>query len=180
MNPEKHCEICDLQVFSIQEGRLCSLTNQKPDFTRTCVNIALDKRMKERIIKINTEYNDSKYVGKLAWANLAFYGVIGIGVLALCYYISIKFLELGYFHTGTIVIFAIGLTVIGSGIGAMNFSSSKKAIANPKKEQLDAVLDLYHKRYDFESEISTDMMGVKETKIKLRIDGETIEKTSRY
>jgi hypothetical protein len=107
MENSKHCEICDLSSFNLQDGIICSLTDRKADFNKKCPDIQLDKKMKEKLIEINTEFQDSKYVKKLAVGHMIFYGLIGLAVLYFCYYLSFKLLELGVFHTGTIVIFAI-------------------------------------------------------------------------
>lgn len=180
MENSKHCEICDLSSFNLQDGIICSLTDRKADFNKKCPDIQLDKKMKEKLIEINTEFQDSKYVKKLAIGHMIFYGLIGLAVLYFCYYLSFKLLELGVFHTGTIVIFAIGLTILGIGIGSLNYSRQKSNVSSPKKNNLDKLTELYHIRYQFESNISTDVMGIKETNIKLRVNGETIEKVSRY
>ena len=179
MENSNHCEICDLQSFNLNEGIVCSLTEKKADFDKKCPDIKLDKKFKEKLIEVNTEFQDSKYVKKLAIGNMIFYGLIGLAVLYFCYYLSIKLLNLGVFHSGTIVIFVIGLGIVGIGIGALNYSKQKREIAAPKKDKIDQLTDLYHVRYQFESNISTDMMGIKETKITLKLNGETIEKTKR-
>lgn len=180
MENSKHCEICDLSAFNLQYGIVCSITGKKADFIKKCPDIQLDRKMKEKLIEINTEFQDSKYVKKLAIGNMIFYGLIGLAVLYFCYYLSFKLLELGIFHTGTIVIFVIGIFIVGIGIGTLNYSRQKSNVSLPKKINLDILAELYQIRYHFESNISTDVMGVKETKIKLRVNGETIEKVSRH
>ena len=82
------------------------------------------------------------------------------------------------FHTVTIMIFSIGIGIIG--IGTLNYSMRKRNTITPKKFSLDKLTELYNVRYEFSSEASTDIMGIKETKIKLRINGEKIEKVSRF
>jgi hypothetical protein len=180
MENSKHCEICDLSSFNLHDGIVWSLTDKKANFIKKCPDIQLDKKMKEKLIEINTEFQDSKYVKKLAIGNIFFYGLIGLAVLYLCYYLSFKLLELGVFHTGTIVIFVIGIFIVGIGFGTLNYSRQKSNVSSPKKINLDMLTELYQIRYLFESNISTDVMGIKETKIKLIVNGETIEKVSRY
>ena len=180
MQNSKHCEICDLQSFNLNDGIICSLTNKKADFGDKCPDIKLDKKLKEKIIEINTEFEDSSYVKKLAIGNMVFYGLIGLAVLFACYYITMTLLNLGAFHTGSIIIFVVGVLIIGIGIGALNYSRQKRSIISPKKANLDILSELYRIRYDFDAKISTDIMGIKETKIKLRINGETVEKLIRY
>lgn len=178
MNNFMHCEICDLQAFNFTEGIICSLTNKKADFKRKCSKIKLDNKLKKKIIEVNTEFEDSKYVKKLAIGNMILYGLIGLGVLFICYYLMTILNRVALFHTVTIMIFSIGIGIIG--IGTLNYSMRKRNTITPKKFSLDKLTELYNVRYEFSSEASTDIMGIKETKIKLRINGEKIEKVSRF
>lgn len=180
MKNSKHCEICDLQSFNFNDGIICSLTNKKAEFKDKCSDIKFDKKLKDKLIEVNTEFENSKYVKNLAIGNMVFYGLIGITVLFLCYYLSIKFLRLGILHSGTIVIFSIGLGIIGAGIGTLNYSKQKRNAISPKKINLDKLTEIYNVKYQFDFHTSTDMMGIKETKIKLKLNGKTIEKTNRY
>jgi hypothetical protein len=133
MESSKHCEICDLQSFNIKDGIICSLTNKKANFIDKCPDIKLDKKLKEQIIKINKEFDDSKYVKKLASGNMILYGLIGIAVMCFCYYLTVKLLNYGVFSRMSIVIFAIGLSIVGMGIGALNYSRQKRNVISPKK-----------------------------------------------
>ena len=83
MENSKHCEICDLSSFNLHDGIVCSLTDKKANFIKKCPDIQLDNKMKEKLIEINTEFQDSKYVKKLAIGNIFFYGLIGLAVLFL-------------------------------------------------------------------------------------------------
>lgn len=180
MDKTKHCEICDLQSFNMKDGIICSLTNKKADFIKQCSDIKLNEKLKETIIKVNKEFDDSKYVKKLAARNMIFYGIVGVAVLYFCYFLSIQFLKLGVFHTVTIAIFVVGLSIIGMEIGTLNYSRRKRNAIFPKKINLDKLTDIYQIKYQFESDISTDIMGIKHTKTKLRLNGEVIEKTEQY
>tara|TARA_R110000744_G_C19109611_1_gene534571 strand:- start:108 stop:650 length:543 start_codon:yes stop_codon:yes gene_type:complete len=180
MDKVKHCEICDLQSFNFQDGIICSLTNKKPDFQKKCPDIKLNQNLKDKIIEVNTEFEDSKYVKKLAVGNFIFYSLIGIWVLGICYLLIISLYRLARIHTFTIAVFCIGIGFFGIAIGALNYSKRKRQIISPKKQTLDKLTELYNIRYQFESKISTDIMGVKETKINLRLNGEKIEQTYRY
>ncbi|TKD65905.1 hypothetical protein [Flavobacterium sp. ASW18X] len=180
MENSKHCEICDHQSFNFKDGIICGLIERKAEFNNKCPDIKLDKNLKEKIIEINTEFQDSKYVKKLAIGNLIFYGIIGLIVLGFCNYLTTKLFGLGVFHTGSIVIFVIGIMILGIGIGAMNYSRQKREIIFPKKQTLDKLAGIYNIRYEFDSQISTDIMGIKETKITLRLNGEKIERINRY
>lgn len=180
MNKINHCEICDLHSFNLENGIICSLIGKKPKFNTKCPDIKLDKNLKDKIIEVNTEFEDSKYVKKLALGNFVFYSLVGIGVLGLCYFLITSLLRFERIHTFTIVVFCIGFGFLGIAIGVLNYSSRKRELISPKKQILDQLVKLYNIRYQFHSKITTDLMGVKETKIVLRLNGEKIEKISRY
>jgi len=180
MNKENHCKICDLHSFNLEDGIICSLTWEKPDFQKKCPDIKLDQNLKDKIIEVNTEFEDSKYVKKLAVGNFVLYWLMGIGVLGICYFLVISLFRLAMVHTVTISILCVGIGLFGIGIGALNYSRRKRKIISPKKRNLDILTELYNVRYEFDSKISTDIMGIKETKINLRLNGEKIEQTHRY
>lgn len=180
MNKFNHCKICDLQTFNFEDGIICSLTSNKPDFQKKCPDIKLDQNLKNKIIEVNTEFEDSKYVKKLAIGNFVFFSLIGVGVLGICYLLIISLFRLARIHTFTIAVFCIGIGFFGIAIGALNYSRRKRQIISPKKQILDKLTELYNVRYQFDSKISTDIMGIKETKITLRLNGEKIDKTYRY
>ena len=180
MENSKHCGICDLHSFNLNEGIICSLTNKKPKFKQKCPDIILDKKLKEKILEINTEFQDSRRVRKIAVGNMILYGLIGLGVLCICYYLINKLYRIALIHTGTIAIFSIGIGIIGIGIGAINYSRQKRNAIAPKKSNLDKLTELYNVKYEFKSQTSTDIMDVTETKIELRLNGEKIEKVNRF
>ena len=180
MDRVNHCEICDLHTFNLKEGILCGLTSKKPEFQKKCPDIKLNQNLKEKIIEVNTEFEDSKYVKKLAIGNFVFYSLLGIGVLGICYLLIISLFRLARIHTFTIVVFCVGMGFFGIAIGVLNYSRRKRQLISPKKQILDDLTSLYNVRYQFDSKTSTDFMGVKETKINLRLNGEKIEKTYRH
>ena len=180
MDKVNHCEICDLHTLNLKEGILCSLTSKKPEFQKKCPDIKLNQNLKEKIIEVNTEFEDSKYVKKLAIGNFVFYSLLGIGVLGICYLLIISLFRLARIHTFTIAVFCVGMGFFGIAIGVLNYSRRKRQLISPKKQILDDLTLLYNVRYQFDSKTSTDFMGVKETKINLRLNGEKIEKTYRY
>lgn len=174
-----HCEICDLHAFNLEHGIICSLTTKKPDFQKKCPDIKLNQNLKDKIIEVNTEFEDSKYVKKLAVGNFILYSLAGIGVLGICYLLILSLFRIARIHTFTIVVFCIGIGFFGTAIGVLNYSRRKRQIISPKKQILDSLTELYNIRYQFDSKISTDIMGIKETKIELRLNGEKIEKIYR-
>ncbi len=180
MNKWNHCKICDLHSINLEHGIICSLTSKKPEFQKKCPDIKLNQNLKGKIIEVNTEFEDSKYVKKLAIGNFVFYSLIGVGVLGICYFLIISLFRLARIHTFTIAVFCIGIGFFGIGIGALNYSKRKRQIISPKKQTLDKLTELYNIRYQFDSKISTDVMGIKETTINLKLNGEKIEKTYRY
>ena len=172
MDKVSHCEICDLHSFNFKDGIICSLTTKKPDFQKKCPDIKLNQNLKDKIVEVNTEFEDSKYVRKLAIGNAVLYSLIGIGVLGICYLLIISLFRLARIHTFTIVVFCIGMGFFGIAIGVLNYSRRKKQLISPKKQTLDRLAELYNIHYQFDSKISTDLMGIKETKINLRLNGE--------
>ncbi len=179
MNNSKHCEICDLQSFNFKNGVICNLTNKKAQFNRICMKIKLDEKLKEKLIEVNEEFYDLKYIKKHSIINFIVYTIIGLSVIYFSYFFGVYLLERGFYSTVTIVIFVIGLVVLGFGIGPINYYRQKRKITIAKKNDMDKLANLYNINYDFESKIQTDMMGIKETESVLFINGEEFKKVKR-
>jgi len=179
MTESNHCELCDLQSLNYKYGIVCSLTEKKPSFQKQCSNISLENKLVEKLVEINMEYEDLKHVKKQTVLNLIFYLIIGLAVIYLSYFIGTILPATTIFHTVTIIIFASGLVLIGRGIGGINFYRQKYGVIVPKKKILDQLSELYNINYEFKSNISTDLMGVKKTDAELFIEGKLIETKKR-
>lgn len=180
MKKTNHCELCDLQNQNYKHGMVCGLTGNKPSFQKLCSNIKLEKKIVERLIETNIEYDDLKYVKKQTVLNLIFYLTIGLAVIYLAYFIGTILPATSVFHTITITIFVSGLILIGKGIGGINFYRQKSGVIIPKKKILDQLEKLYKINYEFKSNISTDLMGVKRTNAELFLNGKLIVSKKRW
>ncbi|MPQ49313.1 hypothetical protein GCQ56_20155 [Marinifilum sp. N1E240] len=174
MTKSNHCELCDLQSFNYKYGIICSLTEKKPSFQKQCSYISLEKKLVEKLVEINMEYEDLKHVKKQTVLNLIFYLIIGLAVVYLSYFIGTILPATTIFQTVTIIIFASGLVLIGKGIGGINFYRQKSGVIVPKKKILDQLAELYNINYEFKSNISTDLMGVKKTDAELFIEDKLV------
>ena len=179
MKKTNHCELCDLQSQNYKHGIICSLTGNKPSFQKFCSNIKLKKTIVEKLIETNIEFDDLKHVKKQTVLNLIFFLIIGLAVIYLAYFIGTIVPATTVFHTITIIIFVSGLILIGKGIGGINFYRQKSGVIIPKKKILDQLEKLYKINYEFKSNISTDLMGVKKTNAELFINGKLIETKKR-
>ena len=43
MDLARHCDLCDNQKTSLKLGTTCELTDQKPEFNKTCSKIKLNE-----------------------------------------------------------------------------------------------------------------------------------------
>lgn len=55
MNFSKHCDLCDYQKVNLTIGTTCGLTNLKPTFKDTCVDINLDLKLLEKLKVLSIE-----------------------------------------------------------------------------------------------------------------------------
>ncbi len=51
-----HCELCDHQKVNLKEGSICGITQRKPNFHRTCLQISLSEKFEEKLKRANIEY----------------------------------------------------------------------------------------------------------------------------
>lgn len=179
MEKIKHCQICDLQQYDIQKGLKCSLTEKLPKFNNTCPKIVLNEKMLQRIVKVNWEFEDIKAMKNKSIMNFVFFGIIALGVFYFDYYLTQELNSYGVYSTVSIIIFVVGLAVLGMAIGPMNMYYNKKKNHTPVKEELDDLMKLYNISYDYQYNEHTDYFGVKEMKHKLTINGEIFEFENR-
>ena len=165
-----HCKLCDLKIVDFSKGTLCSLTNQRPNFNKTCRDISFKNEIEKQITEVNIEYESvlkskTNDIG-LAWTNI----IIGLFIIGLSMLITYFIFQKGFISTITIILFGVALIPIGKGVGGFNHYNTKLKIAKEKKNKLDQTLALYKKSYRINIQHIKDSLGNVEHKVDLKIN----------
>jgi len=182
-----HCEFCDYHKKELQKGTYCGLTNEKPVFIKICNEISLNELLLKKIETINSKHYKLLNRKAQVIARLLFFPLIGVIILYGDYwsfknYYYPNFLEnldygskaiAGGFGVATIL-FIVGLTFIGKGVGPLlNYLNNKK-YTKREKEKLDTicklneimyVIDYHKKRNLFDVDVHIRNIQLKKTAI---------------
>lgn len=156
-----HCQFCDNQKKDFTKGVYCGLTNEKPEFHKTCSKIKLDQILIKKIEEINSKHYKlinrkfDIYAGLLVFPILGLLVLFGDYLYYTNYYKPFFLDELnepskaiaGGFAL-LAILFVAGITLIGKGTGPLiNYLESLKYIKKDKAK-LDAVCRLNGYKYD--------------------------------
>lgn len=78
MNVKRHCDLCENQILSLKEGTICSLTQKKPSFNKTCFKINFDKKVKKELENVYVDLAIEKKRIRKITSNLIFNSIFGL------------------------------------------------------------------------------------------------------
>ena len=174
-----HCELCDHQKVNLKEGSICSLTERKPNFHRTCLKISLTKKFEEKLKLANIEYqrvqNDKWWTYAYAIVFLTISFAVFYGAYWFVGYVDELFESRNsgqsYITVVPIVIFAIGFVLLAMAVGAFNKYRKDVAKVTLQKQRIDEVLSLYNISYVIEITFEKKYHGKQEVAVDLKLKG---------
>lgn len=175
MENARHCELCDHQTVTLKEGTICELTDRKPDFHRTCLNIALNEKFEEKLKLSNVAYQ--KVLSTKTWTYgyflvfLIFSLIVMGGAIYFSYYLFNLTDRVGVISVAPVVILAIGIGLMSMAFGARNKYRQDLAAAIHNKEKIDRVLELYNIDYDIDIQFGRKYHGTQEVYADLKFRG---------
>ena len=171
MNLAAHCSLCDHQKVDFKSGTICSLTNSKPQFNKTCSEIKLTEKFEEKLKDVNIKFkkvNDEKI---LVYIYFVIFLSIGISIIIGGYLLGKYVLGSGVISTVPIIIMGVSLAPLMLAFGNLNNFKQKLDVARTDKKKIDQVLDAYHIDYDIEIKFGKKYHGTQEVYTNLKIDG---------
>lgn len=169
MNLARHCELCDNQEKSLKTGTTCGLTQRKPEFNRTCSKIYLNDKFKNKLKKINVEYEKVKRSKTITYTYFIVFLSISLAVIIGGFLFGKYVLDNGVISTVPIIIMGVGLGPLGLAFGALNKYRIDIEIAKSKKEKIDEILSLYSITYNFNVKFGNEYHGIQESFVDLQI-----------
>ena len=174
---KRHCDLCDHQKLSLKEGNLCGLTNKKPHFLNTCINIKLNKKLQENTADILIDYEDLNNSKRRVYIN-SYIKILFGSFIVLCGFLlwrfflnnnGINLISLKYLVIILGVIFTTGFSFIKTAI--IKIKSHRMNVYNVKENKylLEEILNLYNKKYTYNARFHKEKHGIDEIEIDLKI-----------
>lgn len=171
MNLATHCSLCDHQKVDFKKGTICSLTNTKPQFNKTCSKIKLTDEFEKKLKEVNIKFkkvNDQKI---LVYIYFVIFLSIGLSIIIGGYLLGKYVLGSGVISTVPIIIMGVSLAPLMLAFGNLNNFRQKLDVARTDKEKIDQVLEAYHIDYDIKIKFGKKYHGTQEVSATLNIDG---------
>jgi hypothetical protein len=175
MHQARHCELCDHQTVTLKDGTICGLTDRKPDFHRTCLNIALNEKFEEKLKLSNVQYQ--KVLSSKTWTYAYFlvFLILSLivmgGALYFAYYLFNLTDRVGVISVAPVVILAIGIGLLSKAFGARNNYQQDLAAALHNKEKIDHALELYNIDYSIDIQFGRKYHGTEEVYVDVKFRG---------
>ena len=143
MNYSKHCNLCDNEIASFEKGIICGITKKKPDFDKSCSNIELNEKFKEKIESADLKYIELRKRKKSNY--LTFFLLICFGFLLITKSGTIAEWNKNetYFLVHKVGVIAIGITILISVIRKLSVYREKLKNAELEKEKIDLISKIY-------------------------------------
>lgn len=175
MHQARHCELCDHQSVTLKEGTICELTDRKPDFHRTCLNISLNRKFEDKLKLANVQYQKVLKTKVWTYAYFTTFLVLSIMVMGgaayFAYYLFNLTDRVGVVSVAPVVIFAIGVALLSMAFGARNKYRQDLAAALHNKEKIDQVLVLYNIDYQIDMKFGKNYHGTQDVYVDVKFKG---------
>jgi len=145
-----HCQFCSHKKYDFKTGTKCGLTNQVPDFDKTCWDIKfIDQIVESQIIKINANFEHNKDAKFWVLLNLTFFSIVFI-LLILSGFLFAEYLNSLDLVTSRVrlyvipvVFFGISFLILKIAVGPFNTYRRDNKIYSFEKNTIDSFLSLY-------------------------------------
>ena len=171
MNLTDHCQLCDHQIVHYGEGTKCGITDRKPLFNKTCINIALNEKFEQKLTKANVEFENVKRKRTIVYIYCALFLIFGLFVIYGGFYLGNHILDRGVISAVPLIIMAAGCAVMGTAIGPFNGYRNNLALAKSKKDSIDDVLMVYNIDYDITIKFGKEIHGSQDYNSDLKVRG---------
>lgn len=171
MDLARHCELCDHQKIDLRQGTTCGLTDKKPSFNTTCIQIALNEKFESKLKEININYQKLKDEKPITYLYFVIFLLIGLGVIIGGYLLMDYAYDKGVVSTTPFIVMSVGLVPLGLAFGALNSHRNEFSIAESKKKKIDEVLQLYRIEYTVDVYFGKKHHGVQEVYADLKTKG---------
>ncbi|SDI01074.1 hypothetical protein [Winogradskyella thalassocola] len=166
----KHCQFCDHQKVDFKTGTICALTDRKPDFATKCANAKLDKKLESKIESINIAYEAVLKTKLLVYINFVVFLVIAVSVILAGYFLAQYLLNFRVIAAAPFIISSVGLLIIlPLAVGPLNTYRNDLKLAKAKKDELDAVLNIYNIKYDITIYFGDKYHGTQDVAVDLQL-----------
>ena len=176
MNVKRHCDLCEHQILSLKEGTVCGLTNKKPSFTKTCLKIYFNKKIKTNLECLLVDLKLEKKNKYQIILSLIINTIFGVVLILVGYLFFQSMLEIGFavsYSRGMAI--STGIMISG-GVYLLRkpfleIRYFNKVISKNKKElfKIEEVLTLYNKSYKSDITFGKEIHGTQDIQSEITI-----------
>jgi hypothetical protein len=143
MNYSKHCTLCENEITTFERGIICGITKKKPKFEKSCLNIKMNEKFKEKSENVNLKLIELQK--KKNWNYLTFFLLICFGFLLIFKSGTIAEWNKNetYFLAHKVGIIAVGITILMNTIKNLTKYREKLKSAKLEKNEIDSVSKVY-------------------------------------
>jgi hypothetical protein len=153
INNTQHCQLCNHQLFEIQTGTKCGLTNMRPDFNTSCGKASFSRKLEKMLIKRHLEYKEL-YSSRIAiHLKSGLYIGIGLAIIIGSYWFAVKLDDAGWISTIPFITAGGGFLQMLISIRPSVAHQQKLTVAEERIQELNSILAAYHLSYTFENGI---------------------------
>lgn len=168
MQSERHCRICDHRKLDTMTGSFCGLTNAKPNFSKQCNAIQLNKTLEERIEDVEVKLKLVTRTKTDTIGHFIFYFLISLSIIFVALYLGNYAYDWGVISTIPLIIIGVGFSTLVIAVAPVNKYRTEIAIAKKNKANLLEILNLYKLAYTAEIKI-TDVHGTHEVEKNIKV-----------
>jgi len=151
--PADHCVLCELSANDYKTGAYCSLTGQKPRFTKTCDKSKFEGKAAEAIVACNVAHKKLMRSRPTVFGRMLGYLVLGTVVVGAGIFLAQQLWRLGWVENVSWFVAAIGFGLMGVGIRTLVVYRQELEVANTNLNKLNRLLARYGIGYDVEVRI---------------------------
>ncbi len=178
MNFSKHCDLCENEITSFENGLTCNLTKKKPDFKSTCAEIKLDKKFQEKLEIANLELEIIRRKEKST--HWTFYSTIIIGFILILggYFFSEWTIHSFFLWSVKIGVIGAGFTFLGIAYSRLNGFRRNDKKAKLGKIRIDEIINKYGIEYYPSFDFREKIHGIQEVIVKFEFKNWTKKRTT--
>ncbi len=155
----KHCDLCKFPKRDLKNGLTCALTNKKPDFNVSCLNIKFSDSFKEYLPELLNQIEKIKKRRNSVNLKSILLGILGLIIIFGNYPLLKRAVEAKYeywfysYFLDTLLFYIIGVGLISMAFSSINKYKKDLEILECEKREINEILKNY--KLDIESLLKT-------------------------
>lgn len=145
-----HCVLCDHKEMVPGSGLVCTVTNEKPNFSGVCTKYRGQNVLRSTLEETLESYETLKRTKSSVLINFILYLSLSILVITGAYFLHTYVLDKGVLSVLPLIIGVAGITLLGIAFGPLNYYRNNIKILKRKLDKIGAVMNLNNISHSYE------------------------------